>query len=101
MLNYDRTIFESMNPIELPREQLKSILKFKPIRAYELFKLVGLVDSFSDFKRQCKQKSLLIEEGEHLLFSRVDIDTEVYLDNFVDDLLLLKKGKTTYKCIKL
>lgn len=97
----NRTIFDSMRPKEVSREQLKCLLKGESIQVYDLFKMVGFVESRSDFKRQVKDGGLSIEKG-HLNFEKVkDLEATVNEKDFIQDRLLLLKGKTQHHCIKL
>jgi len=100
MKNRNRSCFESMRPRQISREDLKTVLLGGNIDCYELFKLTNLVSSKNDFRRQCKNNSLSIENG-HLNFVKVNKSTVVEYSMFMDDLLLLRKGKTQFVCVKL
>lgn len=96
----NRRCFESMRPIEIPRDTLKHILRGGKTDTFRLFKLVGFVDSHSDFKRQCKDNGLSIENG-HLNFVKIKHNTLVSENDFIQEVLLLKKGKNQVKAVRL
>ena len=96
----DRNCFESMKPIEVDRDDFKKLLNNEEIGIYKYFKQAKFVDSLSDFKRHIKDGGLSIESGE-LNFVKVNLNTTIKYEDFIQNLLLIKKGKTQFMAIKL